>query len=157
MSKFQMFTGNTANKRHTGRAIVIKDNHILLLERWRDNLHYFSIPGGGIEQGENAAETAVREVKEETDVDITIERLIYELNIEERIHSFFLARYISGEPHLPLDSPEAHAGNNNRYLPRWIPVRQIPELDLGYWRPLHSYLVRDIKNGFSKSVKITAA
>lgn len=50
--------------RRCSRAIVIRDNKILLLytERYND----FSLPGGGIDDGETNEEGLIRELKEET-------------------------------------------------------------------------------------------
>lgn len=45
-----------------GRMLLVKQNH---KER-----EVWMIPGGGIEEGENAVEAAVREIKEETNLDI---------------------------------------------------------------------------------------
>jgi ADP-ribose pyrophosphatase YjhB (NUDIX family) len=47
---------------------------ILLIERTDNNL--WTIPGGGMEVGETIAETAVREVKEETGLDVAVQRLV---------------------------------------------------------------------------------
>jgi ADP-ribose pyrophosphatase YjhB (NUDIX family) len=58
----------------TARGIIQKQHSILLMERWRDDLHYFSIPGGHMEVGESPEETVVREVFEETGVVIKTER-----------------------------------------------------------------------------------
>ena len=147
---------NYGSPRSTGRAIVVKDGQILLMERWRGDLHYFSIPGGGIEAGEDAETAAVRELKEETGVDIALERKVYVMKDGPIEHHIFLARWISGEPHLPPESEEAQAGPDNRYLPRWIDANDLAELHLGYWQPLREQLARDAVRGFSGAVKITA-
>ena len=62
--------------RHTARCIVVHEGQLLLMERWRDGLHYFSIPGGGVEAGESFEQAAMRELAEETTVAAVIERLI---------------------------------------------------------------------------------
>jgi 8-oxo-dGTP pyrophosphatase MutT (NUDIX family) len=145
------------HKRHTGRAIVLKDDHILLIERWRGEMHYFSIPGGGIEAGEDAESTALREVEEETGIKIRLDRLLYKMTDGETVHAIYLATYLAGDPHLPDTAPEASSGPDNRYEPKWVPIHRVKDLQFGYWQPLHPYLVTDLENGFSKSVKITAA
>ena len=57
-------------KRIVARAITFIDNKVLLIERYRregeELLHYFTIPGGGVEDDEEYSETAIRETKEET-------------------------------------------------------------------------------------------
>lgn len=56
-------------------AVVINDQGKIVLHRRSDNARW-SIPGGAMELGESIAETAVREVKEETGLDVEVERLV---------------------------------------------------------------------------------
>jgi ADP-ribose pyrophosphatase YjhB (NUDIX family) len=56
-------------------AIVVDDGGRILLHRRTDN-EYWSIPGGAMEPGESIAETAVREVREETGIDVRVEKLL---------------------------------------------------------------------------------
>lgn len=56
-------------------AVVADERGRILLMRRSDN-ELWSIPGGGMEVGERIAETAVREVKEETGVDVEIDHLV---------------------------------------------------------------------------------
>ncbi|MCP2166295.1 NUDIX hydrolase [Goodfellowiella coeruleoviolacea] len=56
-------------------AFVLDDRDRLLMIRRTDNDRY-AIPGGGQEPGETLSQTAVREVKEETGVDIEVVGLI---------------------------------------------------------------------------------
>ena len=55
------------NKRIVARGITFIDNHVLLIERFRKEgnnlLHYFTIPGGGVEEFESYPEAAVRETE----------------------------------------------------------------------------------------------
>jgi ADP-ribose pyrophosphatase YjhB (NUDIX family) len=56
-------------------AVVTDDEGRILLQRRRDNARW-AVPGGVMELGESIADTAVREVKEETGFDVAIERLV---------------------------------------------------------------------------------
>ena len=64
------------NKRIVARAITFIDDCVLLMERHRKDgdvmLHYFTIPGGGVEDNETYEETAIRETMEETCCNIKI-------------------------------------------------------------------------------------
>ena len=51
--------------RTTARGIVIKDNQVLLMYRVRNGEHYYSIPGGGVEEGESPDTAEFREIFEE--------------------------------------------------------------------------------------------
>jgi ADP-ribose pyrophosphatase YjhB (NUDIX family) len=56
-------------------AIVVDDAGRILLHRRTDNA-LWSIPGGAMEIGESIAETVVREVREETGLEVEFERLV---------------------------------------------------------------------------------
>ncbi|BDT97719.1 MULTISPECIES: NUDIX hydrolase [Nocardia] len=56
-------------------ALVQDDEGRILLIRRTDNGKY-SIPGGGLEAGETVAQAVVREVREETGIDVMVTELI---------------------------------------------------------------------------------
>ena len=137
--------------RHTARAIVPHDSQLLLMERWRGDKHYFSIPGGGIEPGETPEQTVVREVLEETGCQVQVTRQVYLVRLHDGTeHSIYLCEYLSGEPHLPVDSPEALLGDpNNRFRPTWVPIADLPDTPFLVWQPLKPQLLHDLSSGFS--------
>lgn len=145
--------------RHTARGIVIKDDKLLLMERWRAGRHYFSVPGGGIEPGETPEQTVVRELFEETGCQIDIERLLYTLKFSDGTeHSIFLCSYISGEPHLPADSPEALLNDpDNRFKPGWVPLTDLAQTDFLIWQDVKVQLLHDLEHGFSETPKVLAS
>jgi len=51
-------------ERHAARAIVVKGDDILLL--YTQRYHDYSLPGGGIDEGEDEVAGLIRELKEET-------------------------------------------------------------------------------------------
>ena len=64
----------------TVKAIVIYHQKILILKRVRpssDGLGYWELPGGGLEYGETPHEALIRELKEETGLDIKIIKPVY--------------------------------------------------------------------------------
>jgi 8-oxo-dGTP diphosphatase len=145
-------------RRDTARAIIIHDGKVLLMERWRDGLHYFSIPGGGIEPGETAEEAAIRELAEEMSIVIRPARVLYTVHAPDAKHTIFLADYISGEAALHPDSPEAavHARGKNLFKPAWVPLADVATLPFEYWKPVFARLARDLEQGFSaQTVDIT--
>lgn len=56
------------------QAIVIQDQQVLLVER--DTPRLWELPGGGMAPGETPEETVVREVREETGVQVEIVELL---------------------------------------------------------------------------------
>ena len=54
-----------------GVGVLVIDNYKVLLEQ-RADCGLWNVPGGRINPGENITTTATREVKEETNLDITV-------------------------------------------------------------------------------------
>lgn len=64
----------------TVKGIVVLDNKILLLKRVKpstDGLGLWELPGGGLEYGETPNQALIRELKEETGLDIVIIKPAY--------------------------------------------------------------------------------
>lgn len=84
-------------------AIILNDNKILLVKRAHPpRIGYWCIPAGFMEWNEHPTDTAVREVKEETGIDIKIKSLfqIYTGKDDPRSNSvliLYLADKIGGE------------------------------------------------------------
>ncbi len=76
----KIITGHRVGQNGTIRVgcsavIFNKDREKILLTRREDN-NQWCLPGGGMEPGESASETCIREVEEETGLQVTIKRLI---------------------------------------------------------------------------------
>ncbi|MFP4117159.1 MAG: NUDIX domain-containing protein [Candidatus Aenigmatarchaeota archaeon] len=91
-------------------AIVPRKNSILLVKHEEGNMSYWIPPGGAVEAGELIHKAVKREVKEETNVDVRVERPIYYNDFfggtKHHMEFFFLCNYESGEVKLGED-PEA--------------------------------------------------
>lgn len=64
----------------TVKGIVIYNHKVLILKRVKpssDGLGYWELPGGGLEYGETPHEALIRELKEETNLDIRILKPVY--------------------------------------------------------------------------------
>ena len=55
-------------------AVIVQDNKVLLVKR--EDFEVWALPGGGVDEGESLAETAVREAYEETGLEVEITHLI---------------------------------------------------------------------------------
>jgi 8-oxo-dGTP pyrophosphatase MutT (NUDIX family) len=144
--------------RNTARGVVVHDGQLLLMERWRPGMHYFSIPGGGIEPGEKPEQTVVREIMEETSLRVKVKQQVLEMRDGELSHKIYLCEYLGGQPHLPPEAPEAlHMNDDNRFKPGWVLLNQLPELPFTYWQPLKQPLIDGLAGGFKDPVEIVSA
>jgi len=126
-------------------VIIIKDGKMLLMYRERNGKKYFAVPGGMIEDGETPEQAAIREVKEETNLDVILgaklfdfEREIYEHNGIKHYHGnpngkvheyFFLAESFSGE--VALGGEElGHNSEDNYYELVWIDIGKLDRINM---------------------------
>ena len=81
-------------------AIVVDDEKVLLVKH---NAGHWDFPKGHVEEGETEIETAIREVKEETNIDIKIEKenkYISEYSPKENVMKtviYFIGEKVGGE------------------------------------------------------------
>lgn len=90
--------------RNAVRCYLIKDNKVVVIKYKKGNKKegYYDIPGGKIEEGENPEQTAIREMKEETGMDIKNLRHKGNMTIEypDRKYAFdvLITNEYKGEP-----------------------------------------------------------
>ena len=88
-------------------VILDKENRILMVKQHHDEKDIWMVPGGGIEEGESSMAAAVREMKEETGLDVEIDRLIWhteEVSARgQRFVNFFMGSIKGGELTLGAD------------------------------------------------------
>jgi 8-oxo-dGTP diphosphatase len=99
-------------------SILVKNGDRILLVK-RQNVHgagTWAPPGGHLEFGESPEERAVREVKEETDVEIAdpkfrvITNDVFEADRKHYITIWMEAKYVSGEPKVSAPYEESEVG-----------------------------------------------
>lgn len=74
-------------KHFTSSAVIIKDNKILLI--WHKKLNTWLYPGGHIEENESPDDAVIREVKEETSLNVKIiekNKMVYNDKIAKVLH-----------------------------------------------------------------------
>jgi 8-oxo-dGTP diphosphatase len=77
-------------------VILIENNKIALIERYRSGQHYFVFPGGKVKSGESPIEAAARETEEELGLKVKIGSLVAEVYYLGVPQYYFLAEPISG-------------------------------------------------------------
>ena len=106
--------------------ILIENNKLALIERHRAGLHYFAFPGGGVDEGENHQQAAVREAEEELGILVEIKQKVAEVLLNGNIQYYFLAEKISGE--FGTGNGEEYGEYNpthGTYKPFWMPLEEV--------------------------------
>lgn len=123
--------------RPSAYGIIIHSGNILLSRQFGER---YDLPGGGIELGESTEEGTVREVKEETGIDVRVIKL---LGFEESFftsshdHSgaknyhcllfYYLCEYLGGEiSDEGFDEEERHYAD----LAEWIPMTMLDNIEI---------------------------
>jgi len=132
-NKYEVNT-NQLTFRPSVYGIIIRDGKILLSKQWDG----YDIPGGGIDLGETVEDALVREVKEETGLNIKVGRVVTVENSffklpntphgGKYIHSiliYYLCEFVSGNLSADfLDSHEKHYADK----PEWINLKNIDKI-----------------------------
>ena len=88
----------TTVSRPSARGIIIKDGKLAMIHSIKYD--YYKFPGGGIEKNEQKESALIREVLEETGLDVEIDRLIWHTeevsDRGQRFVNFFMGRIKGG-------------------------------------------------------------
>ncbi len=108
--------------RKSVRAIIIKNEQILLIHRAKMEEEYWVFPGDGIEDNDKNETTAlIRECKEEIGVNVVVGDIFYKNEKE----TFFFCKIISGEVGTG-NGPEFQKETSHKgtYNFEWIPLEE---------------------------------
>lgn len=124
-----------------GAVIIIRDNKILLMERFKYGQHYFLIPGGTMEKDETPLQTAIRETIEETGLKFEVKSTepIKILN-NTREEYYFWGENISGEPELGTEENNRNS-ENNIYKLAWKDLTELNNINF-IPEELKKYLIK---------------
>lgn len=122
-------------------VVLRRDDEICLIRRantgWMDG--FYSLPAGGLENGETLLSAAAREANEETGVTINTEqlKLAHSMHVKTEDRSwmghFFLCSDWQGEPYV------AEADKHSELL--WVNIRQLPENTVPYVKQAISAII----------------
>lgn len=138
--------------RQSVRAIIIRDDQLVVMHRNKFGQEYYTLIGGGVDAGENTEQSLWREVAEETGLQIANPRLVIFENHDKFYgpQYVYLCDYVSGDE-LKIDPncPEASINElgKNTYTPEWLPLSKLAEVSF-VSKPLQKALLEYIPKGF---------
>jgi 8-oxo-dGTP diphosphatase len=115
--------------RNRAAAIIIQNEKLLVIHRQKPGEDYFKLPGGGVELDESFEEACIREVKEETGLDVISLQLVYKYLYRGSEEICFLARVPLDEPVLGGSEAKRHSPVNS-YTLEWVNAGQLAEINL---------------------------
>jgi ADP-ribose pyrophosphatase YjhB (NUDIX family) len=109
------------------QGAILKDDHILLIQHCElSGRAYWLLPGGSREEGETETQCIVREMKEETCLDIQVEYLLMEQSQDLKgIHwrKTYLCSILHGEAQPGYEPEPELAGVYRISAVRWVNLR----------------------------------
>ena len=134
---------NVYKVRATG--VLIENNSLLLVKQKLANNKNWSLPGGRVEPGETLEQALIREMKEETGLDVEPIRMLYVCDVEASgntvLHITFLCKRVGGKLTLPTNEFD----ENPIHDVQFIPIDKLTEYGIS------EKFVEIIKNDFPNS------
>lgn len=120
--------------RPSAYGIILNDNKVLLSKQFGK----YDLPGGGIDLGEDIETAVIREVKEETGIDVSVSKLLgIENSFFQASHSnnnsyhsllvFYACDYLGGE--LSTDGFDEHE-KAYAEMAEWIPLESVDMIEI---------------------------
>ncbi len=141
------------------RAIIVKDNQLLVMKRNKFGQEYYTLIGGGIDLGEDAETALRRELREETGLSVGEVRHVFteEAGDPYGTQYVFTCEYLGGEPALSAGSSEAQISQmgKNLYEPMWLPLTALGQTQF-LSESLKNAIQDALQNGFPQVPEMLA-
>lgn len=140
--------------------VLIEDNKVVLIERYRAGLHYFTFPGGGVDEGESPQQAAVREAEEELGITVSIKQKVAEVQFGQKNRQiYFLVERTGGEFGTGTGEEFAESNHHNPqrgiYIPVWRSIDELPQLINVYPADVARLVVKSKTEGWSEQPILT--
>ena len=106
--------------------LLLQDDKIALIERQRAGLHYFTFPGGHVEEGETPEQAAVRETAEELGLQVVIKKMLARMSWQGRWQYYYLVEAVGGTFGTGTGEEMITSGpEKGSYHPVWMPMNEL--------------------------------
>lgn len=133
-------------------VVLIEDDKVSLIERFRNGSHYYVFPGGGVDEGETPWEAAIREMDEETGLRVTVKRKLAEIHFGLSYQIYYLVERVSGEygtgtgEEYTEENSEASA--HGTYAPIWMSLEELSEHENVYPADVAELVLKSVNAGW---------
>jgi ADP-ribose pyrophosphatase YjhB (NUDIX family) len=110
-------------------AVIVRDDHLLVIHRRKHGTEYFTLPGGGVEAGESIEQACAREIEEETGLRAVVGERLLTLANDGRTEHYFAADAPTGDVQLGGEEAEIDSPTN-QYTLMWLPLAELAATDL---------------------------
>ncbi|MEJ5201861.1 MAG: NUDIX domain-containing protein [Anaerolineales bacterium] len=124
--------------RNSAKAVIIQDQHILVIKKQAGESIFYTLPGGGQKPGETLPQALERECMEELGIHVKVGNLLYIreyigkhhefANTDSEIHQvdfLFACKIIRDESPVRGDKPD-----KRQVGIEWLPINQLDEFPL---------------------------
>ena len=123
-------------------GILIENQKILLVKQEVTEKRHWSLPGGKLEPGESLEQCLVREIKEETGLDISVKELLYVCDRMYKgnhvVHITFLVERIGNKPQESnWTYKDRHASSSSKTVRE---IQMVPVIELTSYGFSHTFL-----------------
>ncbi len=130
-------------------VVISGEGKILLVKHRKGPRQYWVLPGGRLEYGETFQECAVRELKEETGLDVRVDKMVFvsEAIAPDRsrhIVNVYLTAHITGGV-MKLGNEPVLAGVD------FVPVKDLEQVTL--YPPVGRQILESLEEGFSGDIQ----
>lgn len=142
----------TDDMKQAARAIILEEDKILVMHRNNEGNQYFTLVGGKVDSNETPEQALVREVREETGLEVVSARLVFiEDHPEPYNHQFVYLCEVAPHGEVAIQDMAEEAILNklsiNIHQPMWANLASFPTL--AFRTPqLQQAIIEGINKGF---------